>query len=232
MRIRGLAALCAVLLAVPLLVLAVSAQAATVVVTLSSDGPNPASVTIKRGDTVTFRNTDNVSHRIRRNAGAWSYDRQIPAGGSAVTPQFAAAGGFGYEDSFTIALLPQTVNGSITVIAPKPTATRSPTPSPRPSTTRSPTASPSPSGTPSATPSGLAITPPIGIATIPPTTAPMPNLAPPMPTSPVTTTAPVSYGSKADLVQSSPHRYGLPMALALLLAIGVLSLIARLLLSL
>lgn len=239
LSLRRWAALCALLLVVPLVVLAAQARAATVVVTLSSNGPSPTSVTIKSGDTVTFRNADNVTHRVRRNAGAWSFDQTIAPGASKVTPQFTAAGSYGYEDSFTIALLPQSVNGSISVTAPKPTATRSPTP--RPSATRSQTPAPRPSGSASPTPSatatatGFAIIPPIGIATIPPNApiaAPTPNLAPPMTATPTTTAQAIAYGNQSGLVQSSPHRYGLPMALAFLLAIGVLSLIARLLLSL
>lgn len=239
MTARRLAALCVALVAFPVLLLAAGASAATHVVTLSADGPSPSSITISRGDTVTFRNADDVQHTVRRTSGAWSFEATVPPGGSARTPVFASTGSYGYEDSYAVALLTQRNSGSIAVTEPRPTTTRtaSPRPSPTATATRTPTASPTagPSASPSPSGTGVAVGPGIGVTTIPPispTQGPTPNIAPP----PVTAseTAPVSsvaYGDKAALVQSSPHRYGLPMALALVLAIGVLSLIVRLLLA-
>lgn len=229
---RALAA--ALLIVVPALLWSLLAQAATTVVTLTGNGPSPASVTIQRGDTVTFRNSDDVTHRVRRTSGGWAFDVSVPAGGSVSTPAFGAAGTYGYEDSYTIALLVQRFDGSITVKAPAPTRSPSARPTssrsaaPRPSASRSPSPSPSPTG------SGTAVGPPIGtLPPVVPSSGPTPDIAPPPVTATVSPSpAPVvAYGDPAGLVQSSPHRYGLPTALALLAAVGVLSLILRLLLA-
>lgn len=226
MNRRRWALLCLGLIA--LLLLPGSAQAANHTVTLTSNGPSPASITIARGDSITFSNTDSVSHTITHTSGAWSYSATIPAGRTATTPAFSSAGTFGYDDSFAFALFVQHAHGSITVTAPKPRPTTPPpTASPRPTATRSPTPSPSSSPVP--------LSPAI-VDTLPPpspTAGPTPSIAPP----PVITYSPtpgqvsVAYGSQRSLVQSSPQRYGLPALLALVGALGVLSLIVRLLLS-
>ena len=232
-------ALC-LLLAAPLLLLlallATPAAAATGRVTLASNGPTPQTITINRGDTVTFVNQDNSSHTITSNAGAWSYRATIPAGASATTPPFRSAGQFGYRDTYFVALFEQNANGYVSVRAPsstasptpKPSATKSPTPSPKPSPTKSPRGSATPTASP--TPSGLVIAPGIGGLPTPGVIGgPTPHVAPSESASPTPTS--VTYGDKAAIVQSSPHGFGVPVLLALLAALGVLSLIVRLLLA-
>lgn len=222
------------LVATVLATLVAPASAATATVTLNGNGPTPQAITINRGDTVRFVNQDNGSHTITSNAGAWSYSATIAAGASATTPAFAAAGQFGYRDSFFIAVVQQNVNGTISVRAPSPSptpsATRSPTPAPKPSATRSPTPAATPSASASATPSGMAIIPGIdGVPTLAPTAGPTPDVAPPETALPTPTV--VAYGPKSAIVQSSPHSFGLPVLLALLAAVGTLSLIVRVLLA-
>ena len=217
-----------------MLLLLGSAQAATHTVTLTSGGPSPTTVTVSRGDTVTFSNTDSGTHTITHNAGAWSYTATIPAGGKSTTPAFTASGSFGYDDTFGLALFPQHVNGFVKVVGVSPSPTRSPTASPRPTATHS--ASPVASATPSSTTSGIAITPGLGVGSLPPPpTSPPPNpsIAPPtLAPSASSTPLAIGYGDARALVQPSPHRYGLPALLALIGAVGVLSLLVRLLLSL
>ena len=239
----ALAVLAALLL--PLFALVGPAGAATRVVTLTNQGPSPTTLAVKVGDVVRFDNQSNVDHTVD-SAATWNFHRTIAAGTALSTPAFTKAGTFNYTDNFTLVAIGQQVNGSVTVTgAPAPTASRSATPapsrsaSPRPSATRSPTASPSASA--SAVPTsgtGTAIGPGFGpgvlTSAVPaPSTGPAPAIAGPPPASGAPA-APIAlqYGGKDALVQSSPHRYGLPAALAVVLMVGVLSLIVRLLLSL
>lgn len=219
------------------------AGAATATVTLNSNGPTPQRITINRGDRVTFVNQDTGSHTITNNAGAWTFRATIRPGASATTPSFSSGGQFGYSDVFFIAVVQQNVNGFITVRAPsstasptpKPSATRSPTPKPKPSATRGPTPQPaasSASPTSSPTPSGVAIVPGIGgLPSIITSGGPTPNVAPPESAQVSGTPAVVAYGPKSEIAQSSAHRYGLPVVLALVAVVGVLSLLVRLLLA-
>lgn len=213
------------------------AQAATHAVTLTSNGPSPQTVTINRGDTVTFANADSVNHTITHNAGAWSYQATIRPGASSTTPAFRTAGQYGYSDQFFVLLVRQQVDGFVSVRAPapsptpSPTKSRTPSPTPSPTPTKSPTPQPTtPSPTPSASPSGIAIGPGIGgLPSLTPSGGPTPNVAPPETSS----AAPgvVAYGPKSELAQSSAHRFGLPVLLALLGVVGALSLLVRLLLA-
>jgi hypothetical protein len=219
------------------------AAAATRTVTLTSSGPSPQSVTIATGDRISFVNSDSGSHTISSNAGAWSFRATIRPGASATTPAFSTAGHFGYSDVYFITVVQQNVDGSIDVKAappsptPKPTTTRSPTPQPSSSPTR--TASPRPSSaastsaSPAATASGLAIGPGIRLG-VPPTGAPSglpPQVAPSETYLATSPPGSVAYGPTSQIVQSSAHRFGLPVLLALLAAVGVLSLLVRLLLA-
>jgi plastocyanin len=206
------------------------ASAATRSVHLTNDGPSPASLTIASGDRVVFVNDDRVPHEIRSQEG-WQYDSgPLPPGQTSdPTPPLTAPGTYRYLDLRGIVVLPQTFGGRIVVPKPAPKPTPSPTgsspaPSPRPSPSATPRTSPSaslppsPSATPSVTPT---LTPrPLPSAT-PASPAPLPS---PLPTP--------RYGDPQALVQSSPHRYGLPALVAGILIGGVLSLLARYLLSL
>lgn len=221
------------------------AAAATKTVTLSNQGPSPTSLTVAAGDTVRFVNSDSVSHTVARTSGAWTFTRQIAAGASATTAAFTKPGTYAYSDSFTLVAVPQTRNGSIVVPvppspSPRPSASATPKPSAPPSPSVRPTASPTASPTtpaPTASASGVAIAPGITIGGIAPSASPAasavpgPDIASPQPgrsASPATT---VAYGGKSGIVQSSPHRYGLPALLALVGIVGVLSLLVRFLLA-
>lgn len=71
------------------------AAAAGIGVTLGPAGPQPATVTVAAGDTVTFTNTDTVAHTITsRRAGL---TLTVPAGGS-LAQVFASKGKYGYSD--------------------------------------------------------------------------------------------------------------------------------------
>lgn len=231
---RALLLVGVLLLAVALLV--GPARAATGTVTLSSSGPAPQTITVNRGDSVRFVNQDNGNHTITSNAGAWTFRAVIAPGASATTPAFRSAGSFGYSDVWFITVVQQNANGSVTVRAPAPSPTPKPTathsPSPKPSATRSPTpraTTTSPTPSPTVSPSGLAIGPPIGgLPSITPSAGPTPNVAPPGSSS--ATPAAVAYGPKSEIAQSSVHKYGLPVLLALFAAVGVLSLLLRVLL--
>lgn len=210
------------------------ASAATRTVTLGSNGPTPQTITINRGDRVSFVNSDNGNHTITSNAGAWSFRATIPPGEQRTTPAFTSAGRFGYSDVYFIAVVQQSVDGVIEVRAPapsptaRPTASRTPSPSPKPTASRTPSPSPTPSA------SGVAIGPGLVLGTVPPLatpTGPAPDVAPLETLTSAATPTTIAYGHKSEIVQGSPHRYGLPVLLALLAAVGVLSLLVRLLLA-
>ncbi len=222
-----------------------AAHAATKTVTLTNQGPSPTSLTIEVGDVVAFDNQSNADHTID-SAKTWDFHRTIAAGAKLSTPAFTKAGTFAYSDAFTLVAIPQQVNGSIvakaTAASPTPTPTAQPsrTPSPTRSPTPAPTRTAAPTTSPSASPSpsggaGIAVGPGLGPGSLvsgapTPSTGPGPDVADPV--TPSSSGAPlIAYGDKGAVVQGSPHRYGLPAALAVVLSVGVLSLIVRLLLS-
>ena len=216
-----------------LTVLVPSASAATKTVRLTNDGPVPASLVLKAGDKVVFTNDDNVPHQVR-SQGGWQYDSgPIPPGQtSATTPVLTAPGSYKYSDQRGIVVLPRTFVGELVVPAPKPTPTPTHSPSPRPSP--SPSASPPSSPTLSPAPSPTASPTPSPTPVVTPSATPSPSaLVLPTPPSVTLTPAPdVRYGAAQGLVQSSPHRYGLPALVAGVALGGVLSLLARFLLAL
>lgn len=239
----------ALLLGCASLLLAAPAEAAVKTVSLTGTGPSPSPVTIAKGDSVRFLNTDNVAHTVSRSAGSWSFKATIAPGQSAKTGTFGTAGNFDYADTYTLIAIPQSNPGRITVSAgtappptasPKPTAGPTKSPAPRPTATRSPTPVAPGSASPSAQPiqTGTAVLPGIGTGQIPvptpgQTAGPAPDIASPDATtsgSAVPVAPNLTYSGRG-LVQGSPHRYGLPAALALVGIVGVLSLLVRILLA-
>jgi hypothetical protein len=202
------------------------ASAATRTVHLTNDGPVPKSLTVKPGDRVVFVNDDTVPHQVT-SQGGWQYDSGPipPSQTSSATPALTAPGSYRYSDVRGIVLLPTTFTGSLVV--PKPAPKPTPTPSRTPSS--HPTTPPPPSVTPSATPSSSVVTPP---PTLPPSQTPTPQPVPSATPGSPTPAPDLRYGDPQALVQSSPHRYGLPALLAGVGVGGVLSLLARVLLSL
>lgn len=217
------------------------AQAATRTVTVGSQGPSPATLTIAKGDVVRFVNGDSVNHTIQRETGSWSFSATLGAGQSATTAPFRAAGTFGYTDVRAGVLFSDTFRGAVVVPAPppaaspRPSATRSATPRPAPSGPPAP--APSPSATPLPVPSGTAALPGFTLGPVPSSPAsavPAPALAPSVAASGTPTPpagVPVAYGGKDGIVQGSAHRYGLPALLALVAIGGVVSLLVRFLLA-
>jgi plastocyanin len=218
------------------------AQAATHTVTLATSGPSPSAVTIKAGDTVTFRAGDGNTYHVRRTAGSWTFSATVTQAKPATTPAFTKPGTYSYEMTFDTLIGPSPPqSGSVVVPSSTPSPTASPTRSaaPRPSATASvrPVASPSTTAVPTQT--GVAVPPPIQGAVIPtpsvtPSTGPVPQVAPPVlpgaPTPDPTPSASVTYSDK-KLTQGSAHGIGLPAALAVVGVVGVVSLLVRLLLA-
>ncbi|MCU1622219.1 MAG: hypothetical protein JWL79_1064 [Frankiales bacterium] len=216
------------------------AQAATSTVTLGQNGPSPSSVTVKSGDTVVFSNADTVTHVLKSTSKNWSLSATLKAK-SKKSVAFSSAGTFDYSDTYNNALLgfSQTATGHVVVPAsPPPSATPTSRASPRASPSTSPGPATSASASAAATPSGVAVPPIIGGVAPTPTasgsTGPAPQVAPGGQTPSGTATAPVThvdYANPAGIVQHSSHGTGLPVALAVLAALGVLTLLIRVLLS-
>ncbi len=95
------------------LVLATSAAAATITVKITKSGFSPANSTIKGGDTVTWTNSDTVSHQVVANNG--SFASPVLAPGKTYSFKFNQAGKFPYHDA-----LKPTLKGTITVTGPPP----------------------------------------------------------------------------------------------------------------
>lgn len=214
------------------------AQAAVVRISLTVQGPTPNPATVNVGDTVVFANDDRVDHTVKATSG-WTFTEVISAGDEA-TYVFTKAGTFGYTDQHAVF----TNNGTVVVkgaaASPSPTARPTTSPKPQPKPSPKPSATPSATSTTTPTPdpaTGTATRPGLGTAGLPtatptPTGVPQPDIAQPVPVTPVPgpSAAAVRYSSRG-LVQDSAHRYGLPSALAVVALTGVASLLVRVLLA-
>jgi plastocyanin len=232
------------LVLVPLLGIApASAAPRTILISLTANGPKPASVTAAVGDSVVFRNDDQTFvHQVSSASANWSFDspplapgQEFPAG------KLAKPGDYIYRganlDSFTGKVV---VPGSTTATAaPSPSRSSTPTRSPAPGAT---SAAPTPSPTGG---SGQVGPPPLaggfgGVGTPAPPAAspgaPAPNVAPTLPgeepvATPQSSAVAVPIGSGRLPEPPTGRRYGLPAALAAVAAVGVGSLLVRLLLA-
>lgn len=234
-------AVAAVLALLGVLVLGSPAHADTKVVTLGQGGPAPQVIDLRVGDAVRFTNSDSVAHTIASSGGGWSFSRTIAAGASATTAVFPKACACTYSDQHTVVVVPQNDTGTVRVAASSPTPSPTPKPTPKPSSSpaprpsaSSPAPSPSSSPTPAPTSSGIALGPGLDPGVVPTaapsaTAGPKPDLAGPSPSG--APGAGPAYAGKDGLVQSSPHRYGLPAALGVVAVVGVVSLLVRLLLA-
>ena len=217
------------------------AQASVSKVSLTQNGPSPSTVTIKVGDTVAFTNTDSVTHTLRSTSSNWTFSATVAAKATkSVT--FPKPGTFDYSDTYNNILgLPQTAAGHVVVPKPQPSPTPSASPSSRPQPSATATARPYGSASPSAVPtsSGVALPPPIIGGGVPtpsatPSVGPVPQVAPGgvRPTSVSTSpAAQVEYANPHEIVQGSAHGFGLPAALAVVAAVGVVTLLVRILLA-
>jgi plastocyanin len=155
---------------------------------------DPSGLTVRPGDTVTWRHTGGTAHTVTANSGAWSKDSNLPPTTS-TTFTFDAPGRYTYYCRFHGS--PTAGMRGVVVVSsppkPKPTpkpSASSPRPSPRPtSASPRPSASPSPSATrersPSPSPSrtsgtGTVVRPPLTAGT--PTASPRLTPPPPAPT--------------------------------------------------
>jgi plastocyanin len=84
------------------LVLAAPASSATATVQIKRTGFVPRSVTINQDDSVTWTNTDTITHQVVANSGA--YASPILAPGKSWTRKFPRGGTFRYHDSLHPAL--------------------------------------------------------------------------------------------------------------------------------
>ncbi len=249
---RGSAFAAALLAVLGSLVLAPVAHAAERVVTLTDGGISPAVLTISPGDTVRFAVQSRPADRVRSTSNNWSFDScpvaLLGCPGSFTVPEALTAPG---TYTYTATSGTKERRGSV-VVAPPP----APAPAP-PSSPADDAPKPAPSGAATQSPPGTGGT---GSTALPPLPggfgpaqlpggpvpgglAPAPTLALPLlpeaalgplpATAPVPGLAPLTNLAVAGDLPGQPtmRRYGLPAALAAVLAAGVLSLLLRLLLS-
>lgn len=237
-RFRALAGLLAVLaLGLLATVLAAPAGAAkTVTISITADGPKPASATAAVGDTIVFRNDDaTFIHQARSASDNWSFDtRPLAPGQSFTVGKLTKPGDYRYAganlDDFTGRVLVPAAS-SPSAPAPRPGADP-PSSSPPPGAS----AAPSPTSTGG---SGAAQAPGFsGLGPLPtPSDTPSPlapQIAPALPGQ-TPTAAP-----SQEVVLAQPGRlpsgvtvraFGLPAALTVVGIAGVASLLVRLLLA-
>ena len=249
---RGLGQLVGLLLLVPVLLgLSVTAaEAGTGAVSLTAAGPNPSSLTVIKGDVVRFTNADTVSHRVTSTSGNWSFDSGDLAPRATAEFSFHTVGTFTYDDNYTGGLLdlPRTTPGRVIAQEPPPSSPQ-PTPRstahPKPTSTSTPAVPGAASGT-SPTPAdetagggGAVVLPTLtnGDPTPPATVPAGPGPAVATPTPIATGTPPTAgndvprYAASSTIAQPSAHRYGLPVALAVVGIAGMVSLLVRFLLA-
>jgi plastocyanin len=225
----------------PLLGVSPAYAAKTITISLTADGPKPASVTAAIGDTIQFRNDDaTFVHDVGQRSTNWptadgKFDSgPMPPGQVFPVGKIKKAGTYTYEgkslDSFT---------GKVVVpTAASPAPATSPSAKPAPSKSAAPqksaTASPSPTGA-----AGNVGPPPLAGGIIPPPSSrgggPAPNVAPTLAGEDVPTAEPsgsaVAIGHGRLPEPPTGRKYGLPAALAAVGAAGVASLLMRLLLA-
>ncbi len=227
--------------------LAVPAQAADKVVTITAEGVTPKVLEVAAGDTVTFVNEDtSFGYRAQATSDNWELDSG-PVGllpgrrythpepiTEAGTYTYRVAEGVPYEGSVQLR----------SAVAPRPSKAGT---TPKPAQNTAPKPASSPTGG-----SGTAQTPPVagGFGTLGAPSTPAPGgIAPPpaiaLPELPGETAGPLPEAAPAPEVEQAgplavPGRlgapagyrgYGLPAALAVVLAAGIASLLVRLLLA-
>lgn len=250
MTIRFRTALLAVLAAlVGSVLLAAPASAAEKIVTITADGVSPKVLTVAKGDTVTFVNEDSsFGYRAEATSDNWDLDSG-PVGllpgrsythpdpiTEAGTYTYRVAEGEAYEGSVVLpspSSKPSPSQPAGTSPKPSPqSAPQSPSPASSPTGGSGTAAPPGGLGTiqtdPSPVPGGLAPPPAIALPELPGESAgPAPETAPEPEAGPTTAAAvPGRLGSPP-----TARGYGLPAALAAVLAAGVASLLVRLLLA-
>ena len=227
----------------PLLGVPPAYAAKTITISLTADGPKPASVTAAIGDTIVFKNTDaTFVHEVGAASNNWpkgNFDSgPLPPGGTYDAGKLAKAGTYLYEgrnlDSFSGKVV---VPSSTTPAPPPPSPTAKPAASKSAAPAQSPAgASPSPTGG-----TGDVGPPPLAGGIIPPPSppsgggVPAPNVAPTLAGEELPSAAPsgpaVAVGRGRLPEPPTGRKYGLPAALAAVGVAGVASLLVRLLLA-
>jgi plastocyanin len=224
---------------VPLLGVSPAYAARTITISLTADGPKPASVTASIGDTIAFKNDDaTFVHDVGNRSTNWptpngQFDSgPMPPNQVFVVGKLTKAGTYTYEGKNLDSFAGKVVVPATTTPPPK----ASPTAKPAPSKSAAPPASASPSPTGG---SGAIGPPPLAGGVITPPTppaagGPAPNVAPTLAGEQVPTAAPgetVAIGHGRLPEPPTGRKYGLPSALAAVAAAGVASLLVRLLLA-
>src|SRR4051812_33474874 len=226
---------------VPLLGIQPAYAARTITISLTADGPKPASVTAAIGDTIAFKNTDQTFvHDVGNKSTNWPtsggrFDSgPMPPGQVFTVGKLTKAGTYTYEGKNLDSFSGKVVVPTTTSPAPAKSPTAKPTTSKPPATKPSPTTSPSPTGG-----GGNLGPPPLAGGVIPPPPAPgggpAPNVAPTLAGEEVPSLEPsgnvVAVGHGRLPEPPTGRKYGLPAALAAVGVAGVASLIVRLLLA-
>jgi plastocyanin len=225
---------------VPLLGVSPAYAARTITISLTANGPKPASVTAAVGDTVVFKNDDaTFVHDVGAASKNWpnpTFDSgPMPPGASFTAGKLAKAGTYLYEgknlDSFSGKVIVPSAGSPAPAKSPtaKPAASKSAAPA------SSPAASPSPTGA-----AGNVGPPPLAGGVIPPPSppaggVPAPNVAPTLAGEDLPSAEPsgdaVAVGHGRLPEPPTGRKYGLPAALAAVGVAGVASLLVRLLLA-
>lgn len=228
--------------------LAAPASAAEKVITITADGVSPKVLQVAAGDTITFVNEDSsFGYRAEATSDNWDLDSGpvglLPGRSYTHDEPITESGTYTYRVAEG-----EAHEGSVVLPAPSPAASpsQSAAASPKPSPQGAP-ASPSPASSPgtgtaappvtgglgtietdpSPVPGGVAPPPAIALPELPGESAgPTPDLAPEPDEDTVVTAVPGRLGSPP-----TSRGYGLPAALAAVLAAGVASLLVRLLLA-
>lgn len=224
---------------VPLLGASPAYAARTITISLTADGPKPASVTAAIGDTIHFRNDDaTFVHDVGAKSTNWpnpTFDSgPMPPGSTYNAGKLTKAGTYTYEGKNLDTFSGKVVVPAATSPAPAKSPTAKPAASKSPAARPSPTASPSPTGG-----SGNIGPPPLAGGVIPPPPAPggglAPNVAPTLAGEDVPSAEPgggtVAVGHGRLPEPPTGRKYGLPAALAAVGIAGVVSLLVRLLLA-
>lgn len=224
---------------VPLLGSSPAYAARTITISLTADGPKPASTTAAVGDTIQFRNDDaTFVHQVGSGSGPWTAQWQSPPlapGQQYAAPKLAKPGTYVYQgvnlDDFTgKVVVPGTAGPT-----PAKTATARPAASKSAAALQTPTASPSPTGG-----AGDVGPPPLAGVVISPPPAPgagvpKPNVAPTLAGEEIPSAEPsgptIAVGRGRLPEPPTARKYGLPAALAAVGIAGVASLLVRLLLA-
>ncbi|MCU1599500.1 MAG: hypothetical protein JWO22_209 [Frankiales bacterium] len=223
--------------------LASPALAATHPVTLSP-GNGTVNVTVSAGDTVTFRAGDGSTYHVTSGKG-WSFAGTVTTAKPATTKPFNTPGTYAFTSTFDTVLGSAPSTGGSIVLPAKATPTPTTPASAKPSASATPKPSTSsslkPSASASATQSGVAVPPPITGGVIPTpdvstSAGPQPQVAPTAGGAAGATTSPTAvantnFADPSTLVQKSPHGFGLPVALAVVAVVGVVTLLVRFLLA-